>query len=439
MHKSERATMYESVLPKLDALICSDEYELYFEQPVGKDRVDLAIFSRGATRKLLGLIEVKAKNKQIDSSMVTKYISQLEPDTPLAVTNGEDWMFVKGDCTEFSLAGSANFSNRFLNHFQLQINPKYNAIHSRSLEEVLAYNLQFAQHSEKWVMYRLVLPIILEAILNTSIRYVFEEKILNRSLDLVLYDKSMKTILLGVETKYTARKLEGNELEKYLPELDYGVITNGVDWIVVDNSGPVPRYHNFPILSNGALSKTALSTLVSALQSITGKRSISDTRGTWHETWDGNQEAFKRPKPVNLAKFEKPYNQKDLTNGEAARALALLENYKIKPLAKEFAESLLKSMVNANSAVTFNASKSRLTWHHPNLGIGPKKRIGRVHFTKTTPEILCVLEIFNGSDELKQFENVPHGTTPKFQAIYCKDSRSAKKLGAILGAILINI
>lgn len=105
-----------------------------------------------------------------------------------------------------------------------------------NLIQHLAQHIARPQKSERWAMYRLVVPVVDVANSTMRLRDYFEFNQTSRhgtsqSVDIVLLDEHDKPVVM-VEAKRVDRSISAEHIDKYLEPGVRGIVTNGLHWVL---------------------------------------------------------------------------------------------------------------------------------------------------------------------------------------------------------------
>jgi hypothetical protein len=103
------------------------------------------------------------------------------------------------------------------------------------LAEGLSFQFQYPQKSERWAMYRLIMPVVdfAEAASPRTVHFEYNQTSLHgtsQSVDIALLNDATEEVFL--EAKRIDRLISSDQISKYMKDGVRGLVSNGIDWIL---------------------------------------------------------------------------------------------------------------------------------------------------------------------------------------------------------------
>ena len=274
-----------------------------------------------------------------------------------------------------------NLRNSFLSENGSQ-NRSHN--HPEGLDYLLTNAFRNRQHSEKWVMYRVVVPIV-DTLLRSEEFHEFDTHFevtdgkANTSADLVVRSTS-KPKALVIETKHLDKRIYGNELDKYLSNGETGVVTDGATWLFCKRDKSGWQYRKIDLFSKAGLNLKGLSELEETLSQLLTNPQYQD--GFHSYDYESSPLSGKRLRPAipQLVPFSKKFSKPIATGDSEEDILNQMRELSINGGSIAFAKALLQGGGNLPNQIRFELKEDRFTGHFPPLHPGAARRIFRVRF-----------------------------------------------------------
>ena len=299
----------------------------------------------------------------------------------------------------------------------------------------LAPHLEAPQSSERWAMYRLIIPIVdlANSRLDLTPHFEFGQTSAHgtsQSVDIALLDGD--TPIAMIEAKRAGRRIGSDQISKYLPAGVRGIVTDGFYWILCLN------HLSRPLSLWDAESKTMN---VHAVREI-----VSFIRGTTQpdENWSNSTQyvdAVVRPdKPSKERTAVRRSNmaQPAVSLGHCEELLS--ELVKATDSERVFLRSLFISMRQSLGEIPIGCEvqfrSSRVVFFKKATST-PSKRVGRIDLGKTHPDILVSAEIVDNTPELDGISSSsPHDKGPHMRRFRLATTQQCKQYGATLGRVI---
>lgn len=299
----------------------------------------------------------------------------------------------------------------------------------------IKYDLMNSQKSERWAMYRLIVPVVDFANATLRLTPYFEfnqtsEHGTSQSVDIALLDGQEPVAM--IEAKRVDRRIGAEQIAKYLAPGVRGIVTNGVNWILCLNGS------NKTITIWDHKSETvdteAVSEIISFLQGA----------DSGYEDWSASPEYVS-----SLVTPQKPMKKINAQRRSNSVQIASKTNdclAEIQKLAKAtrpdlaFLEAFICSIdkhyggVPNNGRLEFRAS--RVSFFDEAIQKS-SKRVGRIEIGKQQPDVLVLTNLVENAPKLSSVAKPePHDKGPHMRRFRLRNEESAKKFGTILGKVI---
>lgn len=259
----------------------------------------------------------------------------------------------------------------------------------------LDFHVQDPQPAERWVMYRLITPVVDYATVGMSVTLYFEfnqtsEHRTHQSVDIALLD-NQNTPQVLVEAKRVNRKLSPEQIAKYLEPGVRGIVTDGYIWILCEGE----RHSTIRLFFDGQLVEETLDQIVAF---ITGKPFTAEKVNSVSDEYSSTEKVHKVEK-LHRAKRAK-HTVQSTKNAEDFQAF--IDTLDKSPAAEiALLSSIYKALQKLRTTPNFHweTRVTRVSFFDDSL---PKKqqRLARIELGKKQPDILIRNEIVNKNLEL---------------------------------------
>lgn len=298
----------------------------------------------------------------------------------------------------------------------------------------LEAELKQPQRSERWAMYRLIVPVVDLANETLGLRAYFEYNQTSahgssQSVDLALLDGDEPRVM--VEAKSAGRAVGAELIAKYLTAGARGVVTNGVHWVLCeDGRSEVVSIWD---AEKGRVPAAAVERVLAFLRG-----------GKQPEGMVGNGAVYAAPvvRPQRPAKEQRA---RRVSNGvtrvsdveELRRETAALER------ATELESLLLRSLAEAfekmggvPSHLRGETRSSRVSYFDERIGEG-SKRVFRVELGHQQPDVLVLTRLAGPGSELAGVApSTPHVKGPHMRRFRLSSEAQTREFGRLLAEAL---
>lgn len=307
----------------------------------------------------------------------------------------------------------------------------------KTLIQALGEHLAHAQKSERWAMYRLIVPIVdfANSTLKLTPYFEFNQTSAHgtsQSVDIALLYGD--TPVSMIEAKRVDRSIGADQIDKYLVEDVRGIVSNGVNWILCLNGQSKAL-----CIWDEETQKVNEEDVEEIVDFLFGSKPLS-------ADWSRNREYIAAPiKPI---KPKKPIKALRRSNPKcvavkAGQCLIEVRNLsKATELELAFLEALVRSVSDHHGDIPsrsrFEFRSSRVSFFDESQST-PTKRTGRIELGKRHPDILVLTEIVNASPSLSKIAPpAPHDKGPHMRRFRLPDESSAMAFGIALGKVIFN-
>ena len=306
-----------------------------------------------------------------------------------------------------------------------------------TLRMQLAPHLEAPQNSERWAMYRLIIPIVdlANSRLNLTPHFEFNQTSAHgtsQSVDIALLDGD--TPIAMIEAKRAGRRIGSDQISKYLPAGVRGIVTNGFCWILCFNH----------LSRTVSLWDAEASTInVHAVREI-----VSFIRGGTHpdQNWSNSTkyvDAVVRPdKPSKERTAVRRSNkaQSAVSLGHCEELLS--ELVRATDSERVFLRSLFISMRQSLGEIPIGCEaqfrSSRVAFFRK-VSSTNSRRVGRIELGKTHPDILVSTEIVDNAPELDRISSSsPHDKGPHMRRFRLATKQQCEQFGLAFGKVLFS-
>ncbi|MEZ7206769.1 hypothetical protein [Pseudoalteromonas sp. DY56-GL79] len=308
-----------------------------------------------------------------------------------------------------------------------------------TLASSLQQHFSEPQKSERWSMYRLIIPIVDFANTSMNLDPYFEfnqtsSHGTNQSVDIALLEDNRKPQVM-VEAKRANRRIAPEQIDKYLHKGVRGAVTNGSDWILC-----IDGRHIVVTIWDAKVKEVSLCSLRSVIDFLRGK--IDDSA-----SWSKFSQAYVVP-GVKINKQPKTSKAKRISN-EVTKAksikefrAALKELDGPKEAEIEFLVALIDSIARAHGEIPshcrFEFRSSRVSFFDQS-GAGSSKRVGRIELGKREPDILVLTQLAASSEILNSIAPPrPHDKGGHMRRYRLPNIDAANSFGYALGTIIFS-
>jgi hypothetical protein len=319
-----------------------------------------------------------------------------------------------------------------------------NSMNLTHLVKILSHRIQNSQRSERWVIYRVIMPVLdyIEGSNPRIAHFEYNQTSLhgtNQTVDIALLEDGVPKVFL--EAKRIDRHISSDKIAKYMEEGVRGLVSNGVDWILwMDERSRHIRIYD-PI--KNTFNHNGLKDIIAFIESP--PVGIDD--------W--TKETIHIPpiiRPVRIAKKIKAMriSKEVFSVNDCSSFAGKVANL---PRASVNQTALLDAMVERFNSVggipvwlLCKLRTSRISFFDSNLK-GSSQRIGRIEFGKKQPDILLLTSIVekmrNKKNEMSPLESIvqsnPHDKNPNFRRFRLGNEKQSGEFGkSFVDALLIS-
>lgn len=300
----------------------------------------------------------------------------------------------------------------------------------------LQYHFANVQKSERWVMYRLVNPIVDYACEQTKwlpfFEYVQASQVRTvQSVDIALLEDNKPRIY--IEVKKIDKELSPDLVNKYLPDNLIGAVTNGCDWIFASQQ----KYLYLSLLheSGFRINEHDLDVIIDILRHPDHHHLVKIDAELEIET-RVMKKKFSKPKSIQLQKAEKKDYPKSQFDSAQSALNAVNTRTDIPDLTRMFLLSFLSKANKHRRGIYFEMNENRFVWFDVNLHT-QSNRLGRVLLKGGIPDILIFTQLVSKNPRLEQIvRSEIHKKTADMRLFRFVDPQVAKNFGEELGRII---
>lgn len=308
--------------------------------------------------------------------------------------------------------------------------PSAKAQEKSALVSHLRHHMAHAQPSERWAMYRLIIPILDHANKGADLTTYFEFQQVSahgtrQSVDVALLDMASEPVLL-VEAKRAGRRIAAAQIEKYRDETTPSIVTNGVLWILLDGDR-----ESFVNIFPEALDVDALDEVIEFIRG-----------GTLRHQGEVPQEGVRAEVAVHKVAPSTRARRISApkTRATSARELrSFSEGLDANPPIQRALLDAITEMISAKPLppeAFIEVSRTRVVFFDSRLR-SSRKRTARILLRKREPEVIVRAEIVDAYSNL--FADVPHfvhDKGPHMRSFRLRDEGQARKFGHRLAEAL---
>lgn len=300
----------------------------------------------------------------------------------------------------------------------------------------LQYQFANVQKSERWVMYRLVNPIVDHACEATKWLPFFEYAQASQvrtvqTIDIALLENKIPKIY--IEVKKIDKELSPDLVNKYLPDNLVGAVTNGCDWVFASQK----KYLYLSLLhDNGSeIKEHDLDLIIDILRNpIPGHLSSIDA--DWEIETRVMKKKFAKPKSIQLQKAAKKDYPRSRFDSAQSALNAVNSRADIPDLTRTFLLSFLSSANKHRRDIYFEMNENRFVWFDLNLHT-KSNRLGRVLLKGSIPDILIFTPLVSRNPHLEQIvRSEIHKKTADMRMFRFVAPQIAMNFGEELGRII---
>lgn len=304
----------------------------------------------------------------------------------------------------------------------------------RDLIEDLQKQLDSPQKSERWAMYRLIVPVIDFANSTLRMRAYFEFNQTSthgtsQSVDVALLDDVGARIM--VEAKRVDRRIAAEQIEKYLTPGVRGLVANGVHWVLCHDGMSKAVSVRRP--EDGNIAPDALDEIVAFIRGEALSASGWSTDQKYMDPAVRPQNPTKQSRARRVSNSIKPATDIDAMRAEIAGLVDASE------LEKRFLESMANQFAEQGGLpghLRCEVRSSRVAFFDDRIPIG-SKRVARIELGKRNPDIL-VLTVLAGPDTKlsKIAPPTPHDKGPHMRRFRLSGEAQTSSFGEALAEVL---
>lgn len=295
------------------------------------------------------------------------------------------------------------------------------------LVRLLEKALVAPQKSERWCIYRIVLPVVDYAIEEMNVRAFFEYNQTSRhrqsqSVDIALLGQDERPVLV-VEAKGIERTISSDEVTRYLIECSRGVVSNGVEWCLRDE--------NFSSRIN-LVTEDLRHVDTLGLEAI-----IAFIRGKNPNWVEGQQKLLPRQKNVDRPKKTEKAERKSqpvTVLKDPQECLMFVQSLpRLSPLDRLFVQMLCEKLRKFSPKLRCEGRSTRLVFFE---SVG-QSRLLRIEFGKREPSIILKTSLVDENLSLSEREtSSPHNKHAGFREFRPSSSDQVEKLANAFAKIL---
>lgn len=305
------------------------------------------------------------------------------------------------------------------------------------LISILIPHLLKPQKSERWSMYRLIVPIVDFANTSMNMEPYFEfnqtsAHNTSQSVDIALLDHEKPKVM--IEAKRANRNIAPENIEKYLDNGVRGVVTNGFDWVLCHNS-----FHIVQSIWNNETNQVKVDSLESIINFIRGKESHSSG---WSK---GQTHVVSNIRPISPVKLTKAVRLSNKVTAHNDIEECRIETSKLTTATSEdiaFIVSLIDSIHqtygNLPSGCRCEFRASRVSFFNDSA-FEPSRRVGRIELGRKNPDVIILTRLVASANSLNSITPPrPHDKGPHMRRYRLPDVAGAENFGRELGPIIFS-
>ena len=305
------------------------------------------------------------------------------------------------------------------------------------LIKFLQSQIRKPQQSERWVMYKIINPIVDYACELTSWYpyYEFPQAKLtpaSQKIDIGIFDNLEPRAF--VEAKKIRKKIDPDLILPYLKGNVIGLVSNGYNWIITVKNGSSHNYSYITIFNNGLVNEKKLDLIISSLTVSNPRDILKEKQYDWVTDVveiGNNLKTFIPPYQKATKIYHEYQSFKDPTEG--IKFIKSFEN--ISNIQYSFCTHLLNGIKVNKENLHFEIRKSRMSWFFE-----PSKRIGRIEFTGKKANILVKSEIVLSNPKLDTIvKSKVHSKHRGMRVFDIFDEDTTVIFGKELGKIIKNL
>jgi len=297
----------------------------------------------------------------------------------------------------------------------------------------LENQISLAQQSERWVMYRLINPIVDYACGLTGQLPYFEypqakDTPASEKIDIGIFDNFNPKIF--IEAKKLRKKIDPDLITHYLKDHIIGIVSNGYNWIIAIKKDSSFEYSYLTIFKDEKIDLSNLDLLISVLTNQNTEMLLLQKSFNWRKDKieiGNNLKTFIPPyqKAAKIYHEHKNFDKPD----EAKKFIQDFEH--ISDIQNSFCFNFLDEIENKKENLYFKIRKSRLSW------FSPYKRLGRIEFNGEKGSILVATEIVEANPQLDRIiASKVHSKHRGMRVYDIFDEKTAAIFGKELGKII---
>ena len=307
----------------------------------------------------------------------------------------------------------------------------------RELIKLLESQMRKPQQSERWVMYKIINPIVDYACELTSWYpyYEFPQAKLtpaSQKIDIGIFENLEPRVF--VEAKKIRKRIDPDLILPYLRGNIIGLVSNGYNWIIIVKNGSYYIYSYITIFNNGLVIEKNLDLIISSLTLRNPRDLVKEIQYNW--TTDvveigNNLKTFIPP----YIKAKKIYHEHQSFKNPSAGIKIIKSFENISNIQNSFCIHLLDEIKVNKENLYFEIRKSRMSWFFK-----PIKRIGRIEFNGRKANILVKSEIVLNNPKLdKIVKSKVHSKHRGMRVFDIFDEDTTIIFGRELGKIIKNL
>ena len=300
----------------------------------------------------------------------------------------------------------------------------------------LEKHLNCIQKSERWAMYRLIMPVVDYANSTMSMPDYFEFNQTSghgtsQSVDLILSHNGKPAVM--IEAKRVDRRVSAEQIDKYLTPGVRGMVTNGIHWILCldGRNKPIVLFSSLP---SRIISPEALDEIISFI------RGESLSQSGW-STEISYTDSFVKPQwPSKEVRARRISNAITVTKNTESLTQELQSFKLASRLDRIFLQSLIAQFDlhgGMPSNLRCDARESRVSFFDERISVR-SKRVARIELGKQQPDILVLTSLANVTATLQSLaRSAPHDKGPHMRRFRLSDESQTEAFGKALADLLM--
>lgn len=304
----------------------------------------------------------------------------------------------------------------------------------RDLIRRIQDHLDSPQKSERWAMYRLIVPVIDFANSTLGMQTYFEFNQTSthgtsQSVDVALLDDRGPRVM--VEAKRIDRRIAAEQISKYLTPEVRGLVANGVHWVLCHDGMSKAVSVRRPV--DGLVAADALDEIVAFIRGEV----LSDSGWSTDQKYmDPVVRPQKLRKESSARRVSNPVQAATDIDAMRCEVTGLSNTSELEKLFLESMANQFEEQGGLPGHLRCEIRSSRVAFFDGRIPTG-SKRVARIELGKNNPDVLVLTELAGSDTKLSKIAPAtPHDKGPHMRRFRLSGDAQTKRFGEALAEVL---